>query len=129
MPAAAVEALGYAAAVVTNISVYPQAYEVRMVVANGDIEKLSSISLTMFVLQGAGCTMWLIYALSRGIWPVVAGSVLTIMPAGYIIHTVWWNRVVVQDPSVEPDTSEIIVATGNNYVCEPYPSGFTSPVE
>ena len=128
MSEAAVEALGYAAAVVTNISVYPQAYEVWIVVGNGDVEKLASISLTMFILQGTGCTMWLIYALVRGIWPVVAGSILTIMPAGYIIHAVWWNRKVAV-PQLEPDTSEIIVASGNNYACEPYPAGFTSPVE
>ena len=131
MSGLAVEALGYAAAVVTNISVYPQAYEVWMVVENGDAEKLASLSLTMFILQGTGCTMWLVFGLIRGIWPVVAGSTMTILPSVYIISAVWSNRPRAQDhPSPPPqDTSEIIVATGTNYICDQYSSGFSSPKE
>jgi MtN3 and saliva related transmembrane protein len=127
----AVESLGYAAAVVTNISVYPQAYEVWLVVENGDSEKLASLSLTMFVLQGTGCAMWLVFGLMRGIWPVVAGSTMTILPSAYIIFSVWNNRPRVQEHPVPPppDTSEIIVATGTNYICDSYSSGFSSPKE
>lgn len=125
----AVETLGYAAAVVTNISVYPQAYDVHMIVGSGDTEKLASISLTMFILQGTGCAMWFIYALCRGIWPVVAGSMMTILPSGYIILTVWRNRLHDQENSIPSQPSEIIVATGTNYICDNYSSGFNSPKE
>lgn len=125
----AVETLGYAAAVVTNISVYPQAYEVHMIVSSGDTEKLASISLTMFLLQGTGCAMWFIYALCRGIWPVVAGSMMTMLPSSYIVLTVWKNRPQIQDTPETSDKSEIIVATGTNYICDNYPSGYNSPKE
>jgi len=126
----AVESLGYAAAVVTNISVYPQAYEVHMIVGSGDTEKLTSISLTMFLLQGAGCAMWFIYALCRGIWPVVAGSIMTMLPSGYIIVTVMAHRKDNAQPAIaDADTSEIIVATGNNYIIEPSGGGYSSPKE
>ena len=130
MSDAAVEVVGYAAAVVTNISVYPQAYEVWLVVGSGDMEKLVSISVTMFALQATGCTMWLIYALLKGIWPMVAGSVLTILPAGYIIFAVKRHGVELHEsPHPQVDVSEIIVASGTNYLPDPTasPSGYVSP--
>ena len=126
----AVETLGYAAAVVTNISVYPQAYEVHMIVGSGDTEKLASISLTMFLLQGAGCAMWFVYALFRGIWPVVAGSMMTMLPSGYIIVMVMaYRKDDVELAIADVDTSKIIVATGNNYIIEPPTAGYSSPKE
>ena len=40
-----VEAIGYGAAVITNISVYPQAYEVYIIVQTKQYAKLNTLSI------------------------------------------------------------------------------------
>ena len=115
----AAEAAGYAAAVVTNVSVYPQAYEVYVIVKTGEHEKLLGISLCMYVLQASGCVLWLIYACAMGLYPIIFGSVLCLVPSTYIAYCVAVHRptgVVPDDAHGCP--SEIIIATGSSYAVE-----------
>ena len=114
----AVDTIGYAAAIVTNISIYPQAYEVWIIVMSGEVEKLGSLSMTMFVLQTTGCFMWLLYACLRGLYPVMFGTVLCIIPSGYIIYCIQVYRQPAEIKAVQEvatDTSEIIIASGSVY--------------
>ena len=56
-----IEIIGYSAAVVTNISIYPQVYDIYLIVKSKEYEKLLGLSLTMFLLQSSGCVLWFIY--------------------------------------------------------------------
>ena len=80
-----IDMTGYAAAVITNISVYPQAYKVYRILTNSNYEKLNSISLYMYLLQTFGCILWLLYAMMTNLYPVMFGSIMCLIPSGYII--------------------------------------------
>ena len=79
-----IDIIGFSAAIITNISFYPQAYEIYIIVNTREYEKLDSISLATFSMTGFGCTLWLIYAIILSIYPMIMGSVLTIIPSLYI---------------------------------------------
>jgi len=87
-----IDVIGYMAAVITNISVYPQALKVNKILTNKNYEKLNSISLPMFVLQTSGCILWLIYAIMINLYPVMFGSIMCLLPSGYIIIVLIFNK-------------------------------------
>jgi uncharacterized protein with PQ loop repeat len=124
----AVEIIGYSAAIVTNTSIYPQAYEVYIIVNTNEYEKLDTLSFTTFFLQLIGCVMWLIYGIITTTYPIIAGSILCIIPSGYIalnivcykeIHAHNENQQIISSPQnvITPieDESEIIIASGSNW--------------
>ena len=125
----AVDIVGYAAAVVTNISIYPQAYEVYVIVRAEQCEKLHGLSLHMYVLQTTGCLLWLVYACIMSLYPIMFGSVLCLIPSTYIIYNIYvYRRVEAQgDHESGPiDTSEIIIASSNMYVEDASPAPDTA---
>ena len=67
--------IGYTAAVITNISVYPQAYEVYIIIDTNEYDKLNGLSLTMYTLQTSGCFVWLTYSSLLGLYPIIFGSI------------------------------------------------------
>ncbi len=116
----AVDIVGYAAAVVTNVSIYPQAYEVYVIVRAEQYEKLHGLSLYMYILQTSGCLLWLVYACIMSLYPIVFGSVLCLVPSTYIVYNVYVYRHTgvgaADDHEAQAiDSSEIIVASGNMY--------------
>lgn len=118
-----IETIGYTAAVVTNISVYPQAYEVYVIVQTRQYTKLNTLSITTFSLQTVGCFFWLSYALIQHILPVIFGSIMCIIPSTYILfNLIYFNNQHSQQPievnneTLETnDHTEIIIASDSVY--------------
>ena len=114
-----VEAIGYGAAVITNISVYPQAYEVYIIVQTKQYAKLNTLSITTFTLQTTGCFFWLTYALIQQILPIIFGSIMCIIPSTYIlINLVCFNgsQSIENNETLETnDHTEIIIASDSVY--------------
>ena len=77
--------IGYTAAVISNISMFPQAYEVHKIIKVGDYDKLSALSLTTLFYMDFGCSLWLTYAINKGVYPIIVGSVLCMTPTTYMI--------------------------------------------
>lgn len=89
--------IGFSAAIITNVSFYPQAYEVYIIFKRKDYDKLNAISLPTFSLTGFGCSLWLIYSLLLDIKPIMLGSILTIVPSLYICTIlIYWNCYIRQ---------------------------------
>ena len=117
----AINTLGYTAAVATNASIYPQAYEVYIIIKSNQCDKLKSISLSMYILQTTGCLLWLTYACIMDLHPIIFGSILSAVPSIYIIYGIVIYRpyrIIEENDAQIKDTSEIIVATSSNYVIE-----------
>ena len=114
-----IETIGYTAAVVTNISVYPQAYEVYVIVQTRQYTKLKTLSITTFSLQTIGCFFWLSYALIQQIIPVIFGSIMCIIPSTYILfNLVYFNssQSIENNETLETnDHAEIIIASDSVY--------------
>jgi len=100
--------IGFAAAIITNISFYPQAYEIYNIAKAKEYERLDAVSLTTFSLTGGGCTLWLIYSCILQIYPIMLGSTLTIIPSIYIcVILIYWKcylrrRISSNNYSVSP---------------------------
>lgn len=77
-------ALGFIAAAFTNISLYPQAYKLHVIINSNDIEKIKSISLTTFLLNLTGSFLWLWYGIILKLYPIIFGSIFSIVPSLYI---------------------------------------------
>ena len=77
--------VGYMAAVISNISMFPQAYEVYKIVKVGDYDKLSALSLTTLFYMDFGCSLWLTYAINKEVYPIIVGSILCMTPTTYMI--------------------------------------------
>ena len=115
-----IETLGYTAAVITNISVYPQAYEVYVIVQTRQYTKLNTLSITTFSLQTVGCFFWLSYALIQHILPVIFGSIMCIIPSTYILfNLIYFNSqqpIEGNNETLETnDHTEIIIASDSVY--------------
>lgn len=117
------EIVGYTAAVINNISVYPQAYEVYIIVSAKQYEKLKTLSTHMFMLQLIGCVLWLLYSYYKKLYPIIFGSIMTILPSGYILLNIcYYNDAISINENSEGIQSEIIIATSSVF------SGDTSPI-
>lgn len=86
--------IGYVAAVITNISMYPQAYDVYVIMSTRNYEKLSSLSLGTFSITGFGCCLWIIYGINLSIYPIIFGCIMTIIPSFYISCTLLYARKI-----------------------------------
>ena len=73
-------ALGYGAASLTTLSLFPQALKT---VRSGDT---SAISLRMYGLFILGVLAWAIYGLLRADGPVIAANLITLMPASVVLE-------------------------------------------
>ena len=119
----AMEIVGYSAAVINNISVYPQAYEVYIIVSAKQYEKLKTLSTHMFTLQLLGCMLWLSYSYYKHLYPIIFGSIMTIIPSGYILLNIcYYNNISDINDNRDDVQSEIIIATSSVF------SGDTSPI-
>ena len=105
-----IELLGYCAAVITNISVYPQAYEVYIIVQRKEYSKLNALSPVMYSLQTTGCFCWLTYALLLNIYPIVFGSITCIIPSSYILFCVLYYKQQEQPQEIYQEQSPITIS-------------------
>jgi MtN3 and saliva related transmembrane protein len=74
-----VEVIGYIAAALTTASFVPQAWKTFRT------KDVSGISLGMYSMFTAGITLWLVYGLMLGAWPIVIANVVTISLACTIL--------------------------------------------
>ena len=120
----AIDIVGYTAAVVTNISIFPQAYDVFIIVNTGEYNKLIGISPYMFFLQCSGCAMWFIYAYLTNLLPIMIGSTTCFIPSSYILMMVIIYRPTqtVTDTTEKNECSEVIVSTSTSFNNEIYAS-------
>lgn len=73
-------ALGYGAASLTTLSLFPQALKT---VRSGDT---SAISLRMYGLFTLGVLAWAFYGLLRADGPVIAANLITLIPASVVLE-------------------------------------------
>jgi len=120
--------IGYTGAVITNISVYPQAYEVYIIINTNEFDKLNGLSLTMYSLQTTGCFIWLTYSVLLRLYPIIFGSIFCIIPSIYIIYGILMYRQTImpegisrdqftQDTQIRQikDDTEVVVASSSSY--------------
>ena len=70
---------GYAAAMLTTVSFFPQA------VKSWKTRDLSGVSLAMYSLFTTGVAFWLIYGLLLRSWPIVIANAVTLALAGIVL--------------------------------------------
>ena len=73
------ETIGYAAALLTTSSFVPQALHTFRT------KDVSGISLGMYSVFTAGISLWLVYGLVLGAWPIVLANVVTLGLAAAIL--------------------------------------------
>ena len=71
---------GYAAALCTTGAYVPQVFKVWRTRATQDI------SLKMFLVLVTGLSLWLVYGIHRGEWPLIAANGATLCLAGTILY-------------------------------------------
>jgi MtN3 and saliva related transmembrane protein len=74
-----VEVVGYIAAVLTTASFVPQAWKTFRT------KDVSGISLGMYSMFTVGISLWLVYGLMLGAWPIVVANAVTISLACTIL--------------------------------------------
>lgn len=78
MDSTTLETIGYAAAALTTVSQFPQAYKIIKT------KDTRSISFTMYLVFMLGVLMWLLYGVFVGSNPMVLANAITIVPVAYI---------------------------------------------
>jgi MtN3 and saliva related transmembrane protein len=73
------EIVGYAAATLTTASFVPQALHTFKT------KDVRGISLTMYSAFVVGITLWLVYGLLLGAWPIVLANAVTLTLAAAIL--------------------------------------------
>ncbi|MEJ0005930.1 MAG: SemiSWEET transporter [Steroidobacteraceae bacterium] len=84
-----IDALGFAAGILTTIAFVPQAWH------SWKTRDLSGISLRMYGLFTLGVLLWLIYGIAVGSWPVTIANAVTLVLAGFVLGL----KVTHKDPS------------------------------
>ena len=94
-----IDIIGYLAAGICNISMFPQAYEVNQIIKLSEYDKLETISVSMLLLLDIGCFLWGTYAILLDIYPLLVGSIMTIIPTSYMIicKLVYCNKITLSD--------------------------------
>lgn len=80
------EWIGYAAAVLTTASFVPQFWQTWRT------RDVSGISLPMYAAFAGGVSLWLVYGLVIGAWPVIVANAVTLALAlGILAMKVRWR--------------------------------------
>jgi MtN3 and saliva related transmembrane protein len=78
--------LGYAAAILTTSSFVPQALlTVRT-------RQVAGISLGMYTVFTIGVSLWLVYGIAIGEWPIIIANAITVALAA----TILWTKLSVE---------------------------------
>jgi MtN3 and saliva related transmembrane protein len=74
-----IDGLGYAAGVLTTIAFIPQVWH------SWTTRDLSGISLRMYGFFTLGVSLWLIYGIAVGSWPITIANGITLLLAGFVL--------------------------------------------
>jgi MtN3 and saliva related transmembrane protein len=74
-----IEMVGYAAAVLTSVSFFPQVWRTYRSKSAGDL------SIVMLVMFTAGVCLWLVYGLAHGSIPIAAANAITLAQSIFLI--------------------------------------------
>ncbi|HEV3217730.1 MAG TPA: SemiSWEET transporter [Vicinamibacterales bacterium] len=74
-----IEMVGYAAAVLTSVSFFPQVWRTYRSKSAGDL------SIVMLVMFTAGVCLWLVYGLVHGSIPIAAANAITLAQSIFLI--------------------------------------------
>lgn len=75
----ALDALGFAAGLLTTLAFLPQA------ILTWRTRKAIGVSLGMYLIFVAGIVLWLIYGIALGAWPVIIANAVTLLLAAFIL--------------------------------------------
>ncbi len=75
----ALDALGFAAGLLTTLAFLPQA------ILTWRTRKAVGVSLGMYLIFVAGIVLWLIYGIALGAWPVIIANAVTLVLAAFIL--------------------------------------------
>lgn len=76
---ALLDTVGFLAATLTTVAFVPQVWK------SWKSRDLSGISLPMYTLFTLGVSLWLLYGLLIGSWPVVTGNTITLALASIVL--------------------------------------------
>lgn len=122
-----VELIGYVAAFLNNISIYPQAYNVYIMNKEEEYEKIEAISIKTFSLVQIGCMLWVYYSYVTSVWPMFVGTTVYLIPNSFVLIIIT-NHYINPRPNVINtihnvneytsdliyDSAEVISASGSN---------------
>lgn len=74
-----IDTIGYLAAVLTTASFMPQAWQTFRT------KDVSGISLGMYSVFTFGVSLWLLYGILMGAWPIVLANGITVSLASFIL--------------------------------------------
>jgi MtN3 and saliva related transmembrane protein len=74
-----IDAVGFAAGILTTIAFVPQVWH------SWTTRDLSGISLRMYGLFTLGVSLWLIYGIAVGSWPISVANAVTLLLAGFVL--------------------------------------------
>jgi MtN3 and saliva related transmembrane protein len=78
-----VDTLGFCAGVLTTIAFVPQVWH------SWTSRDLSGISLRMYTLFTLGVSLWLIYGIAVGSWPITIANAITLALSGFVLFLKW----------------------------------------
>jgi len=79
MPRNLIDAVGFAAGILTTIAFIPQVWH------SWRTRDLSGISLRMYGLFTLGVSLWLIYGIAVRSWPISVANAVTLVLAGFVL--------------------------------------------
>jgi len=74
-----IDAIGFAAGILTTIAFVPQVWH------SWTTRDLSGISLRMYGLFTLGVSLWLIYGIAVRSWPIGVANAVTLLLAGFVL--------------------------------------------
>jgi MtN3 and saliva related transmembrane protein len=77
--AASIDLVGALAAILTTAAFIPQAIKTIRT------RDTSGLSLTMYVLLLAGVTLWMVYGIILGSWPLILSNAIVLVPQSLVM--------------------------------------------
>jgi MtN3 and saliva related transmembrane protein len=74
-----IDTLGFCAGVLTTIAFVPQVWH------SWRSRDLSGVSLRMYALFTLGVSLWLIYGIAVGSWPITIANAITLALSGFVL--------------------------------------------
>ena len=122
-----VELIGYVAAFLNNISIYPQAYNVYIMNKEEEFEKIEAISIKTFSLVQIGCMLWVYYSYVTSVWPMFVGTTVYLVPNSFVLFIITSHYLNPRPNVINTihnvneytsdliyDSAEVISASGSN---------------
>lgn len=81
-----IDAVGFAAGILTTIAFVPQVWH------SWTTRDLSGISLRMYGLFTLGVSLWLIYGIAVHSWPISVANAVTLVLAGFVLSLKMTHR-------------------------------------